>query len=580
MVVALRLGIALVALLAAWPAHAAASARALYERALGREEAIRPALMSSQPGRRVLERARLVIASYERIVREYPRSGYCDNALWQAAELSAALWAEFGEDADRRRAERLYRMLVREYPSSSLVRQAKASIARLDAPRAKRVTRAAATLPAPKPAPAAVHATAPTPGPLAVIRDIRRTVLSDVVRVTVELDREVPFHQERIANPDRVFVDLQGAKVGGDLRLPEYFEDGYVRQIRLGHHPGDTVRVVLDVDGRARHSVFALYSPYRLVIDCERPPGERVVLPAQPEVVPAVATDATSTSGSLEDALPEAPPLPAAETGPEPLPSREAAAAIPSEPPAVNLRGRFSLARQLGLGVARIVIDPGHGGRDPGARGKNLVEADLVLDVALRLEKLLLEEPGFEVVLTRRTNVYVPLEERTAIANREDADLFLSIHANASRNRKASGVETYFLNFATNRDAEAVAARENAASHQTMHRLPDIVKAIALNNKLDESRDFATFVQQSMIQRLRPANREVRDLGVKQAPFVVLIGAGMPSVLAEISFLTHAREGGLLRTHAYRQRIAEALRAGVLKYQKSLKSVRSVAQSD
>ena len=246
--------------------------------------------------------------------------------------------------------------------------------------------------------------------------------------------------------------------------------------------------------------------------------------------------------------------------------------------PSVNLEGGFSLSRQLGLGVARVVIDPGHGGHDPGARAKGLTEADVVLDVALRLEQLLLKQPGVEVMLTRRTDVFIPLEERTEIANREDADLFLSIHVNAHRSPKARGVETYFLNFASNPDAQAVAARENAASGRTMHSLPDIVTAITLNDKLDESRDFATLVQRAMIDRLR--THDVRDLGVKQAPFVVLIGAGMPSVLAEISFVTNPQEGKLLKAKAYRQRIAEALFDGIAQYQRALKNVRTVANQN
>jgi N-acetylmuramoyl-L-alanine amidase len=181
------------------------------------------------------------------------------------------------------------------------------------------------------------------------------------------------------------------------------------------------------------------------------------------------------------------------------------------------------------------------------------------------------------VILTRRTDEYVPLEERTAIANREGADLFLSIHANASGNATAGGVETYFLNFAPNPAAEAIAARENAGSSKTMRNLPDIVRAIALNNKIDESRDFATLIQTSMFERLKKANRDARSLGVKQAPFVVLIGATMPSVLAEISFLTHRQESGLLRTPAYRQAIAEALFNGISRYQRSLKAAETVA---
>jgi N-acetylmuramoyl-L-alanine amidase len=226
------------------------------------------------------------------------------------------------------------------------------------------------------------------------------------------------------------------------------------------------------------------------------------------------------------------------------------------------------------LGVARIVIDAGHGGHDPGAQGNGVNESELTLDVAARLTRLLQKQPGVEVVMTRDTDVFVPLEERTAIANREGADLFLSIHANASRNPKAHGVETYFLNFATNPDAEAVAARENSTSGRAMHSLPDIVKAIALNNKIDESRDFADIVQRSMVRKLGPRNKQLRDLGVKQAPFVVLIGASMPSVLAEISFVTHRQEGTLLKSTAYRQQIAEALFEAVVKYQETLKRPR------
>ena len=263
---------------------------------------------------------------------------------------------------------------------------------------------------------------------------------------------------------------------------------------------------------------------------------------------------------------------PAGEAFPE-----AANAPAPVAPPAKNLAGGFSIARQLGLGVSRIVIDPGHGGHDPGAQGKGVTEAELVLDVALRLEKLLQKIPGVEVVLTRRDDDFVPLQERTAIANREGADLFLSIHANASASGQARGIETYYLNFADNLSAASVAARENAASGQAMGALPDFVKAIALNNKLNESRDFATFVQRSMLERLRATNKTVKDLGVKQAPFVVLIGAAMPSVLAEISFVTNPQDAKLLRGGAYRQRVAEALLEGVQKYQLSLKSVTTVA---
>jgi N-acetylmuramoyl-L-alanine amidase len=314
--------------------------------------------------------------------------------------------------------------------------------------------------------------------------------------------------------------------------------------------------VVLDLDGAARHSVYTLYNPYRVVIDFERPaPVARVAKDEPgaawtPEPV-AIPATATATLPAREDPVPN--------------------------PPTTNRDGSFSLSRQLGLGISRVVIDAGHGGHDPGARVRGLNEADLTLDVALRLERLLLNVPGVEVTMTRRTNVYIPLDERTAIANRVRADLFLSIHANASNNPRARGIETYFLNFAPNPEAEALAARENAGSAKTMHNLPDIVRAIALNNKIDESRDFAALVQSSMFDRLRKTNRQARNLGVKQAPFMVLIGATMPSILAEISFLTNRQEGALLKTDGYRQAIAEALSAGVLRYQRSLKASQAVA---
>ena len=413
------------------------------------------------------------------------------------------------------------------------------------------------------------------PGPasakrLATITDIRREVLPDAVRVTIELDGEVPFHEERLNAPARVFVDLPSTRPAPplvDQTLRFEGDNDVVRQIRVGRRPNNTTRVVLDAIGVSSYTVYLLYSPYRLVIDCVRAMSATLVVPESP-TAPAALREETPPHVSAAN------PPPVGRDAPTAAPT---SAPTPEAPPAKNLDGGFSIARQLGLGVSRIVIDPGHGGHDSGAKGKGITEAELVLDVALRLEKLLQKIPGVEVVLTRRANDFVPLQERTALANREGADLFLSIHANASPNGQRRGIETYFLNFASNLSAASVAARENAASGQPMGALPDFVKAIALNNKLKESRDFATLVQRSMLQRLRGTNKAVKDLGVKQAPFVVLIGASMPSVLAEISFVTNAPEARLLRAAAYRQRIAEALLNGVRKYQMSLKTVTTVA---
>jgi N-acetylmuramoyl-L-alanine amidase len=379
-----------------------------------------------------------------------------------------------------------------------------------------------------------------------------------------------------------VFFDLKGVRTSASLQDGSLkFDDDIVREIRLGRHPQNTTRVVMDLDGVEAYNVYPMYSPYRLVIDFKRSanakPSAAIAAPALVASLPAAPPATETNPAPLADTTP--PPAPPTKADAKaaakseskgPLPSKSSAS-VAVAPPATNSNGKFSLSRQLGLGVSRIVIDAGHGGHDPGAQGNGINESELTLDIALRVQKLLEKQPGVEVVMTRDTDVFIPLQERTAIANREGADLFLSIHANASRSAAARGIETYFLNFATNPEAEAVAARENAGSSQSMHSLPDIVKAIALNNKINESRDFAETVQKSMVKRLKPRNKTLRDLGVKQAPFVVLIGAGMPSVLAEMSFLTNRQEGALLKTNAYRQSIAQALYEAVLSYQQALK---------
>jgi N-acetylmuramoyl-L-alanine amidase len=250
-------------------------------------------------------------------------------------------------------------------------------------------------------------------------------------------------------------------------------------------------------------------------------------------------------------------------------PRRAAAPAAPA-PPEVNRAGSYSLARQLGLGARRIVIDPGHGGHDPGTIGRGgLQEKDLVLDVSLRLEKLVRTELGAEVIMTRSSDAYVALEERTAIANSKAADLFLSVHANSSRNPTARGIETYFLNFAGTAHAEAVAARENAISAATLKDLQGLVKAITLNSKIDESRDFAASIQEAMVEHVR-TRHPVEDRGVHTAPFYVLIGANMPSILAEIAFVSNPEDEKRLKTNEYRELIAQSLFKGVRSYLEAL----------
>src|ERR1700758_2430413 len=237
--------------------------------------------------------------------------------------------------------------------------------------------------------------------------------------------------------------------------------------------------------------------------------------------------------------------------------------------------GDRSLIRALGLKIGKIVIDPGHGGHDTGTIGPDgLLEKDLVVDVGRRLGKLLETRLGAEVVYTRKDDTFIPLETRTAIANQEQADLFVSIHANSSRDPNARGVETYYLNFTSSPDALEVAARENAVSEKSIHELGDLVKKIALKEKIEESHEFASNVQQAMQSGLALRSAGVRDRGVKKAPFIVLIGANMPSILAEISFVSNPTDERKLETSEYRQRIAESLYRGIAKYASGLSGVK------
>jgi len=282
----------------------------------------------------------------------------------------------------------------------------------------------------------------------------------------------------------------------------------------------------------------------------------------------AVSRRKKSHSSSLSDTD----GLVASDRGSGNLESREA------RPTAAGAR---SLTRALGLKIGKIVIDAGHGGHDTGTIGPNgLLEKDVVLDVAKRLGRLLETRLGAEVVYTRKDDTFIPLETRTAIANRERADLFISIHANSSRDADARGVETYYLNFTSNPEALEVAARENAVSEKSIHELQDLVKKIALKEKIEESREFAGDVQHSLYGGLSLNNAGIRDRGIKKAPFIVLIGANMPSILAEISFVSNPTDERKLETTEHRQRIAESLYRGVSNYANGLSGVKVASKID
>lgn len=336
------------ALVVSAPAQAQ-TAQERYESAIERDEKVRALLATGAgaPPAEVISQASRVMTSFEALVRRFPTSGYADNALWQAASLADAAFQKFSRPEEQERAVSFYRWLVTEYPTSSLVKRANQQLTAL----AKPGPAPALTAPAPAmPAPAVALA--------ATLTGIQRTVLPDTVRITLELDREVAYREERIAGPARLFFDLKGVQLTPALtdKVLTYPGD-IVSKIRVGRHPDSTVRVVLDLEEVSRYSVFTLYSPFRLVIDAER------------AVKRTVASPMTIAPSSI---VPEPPLVVAASPTEIPKPSL----ASPSVPTA-NGAGGFSMARQLGLGVSRIVIDPGHGGHDPGVLGKGLNEATL-----------------------------------------------------------------------------------------------------------------------------------------------------------------------------------------------------------
>jgi N-acetylmuramoyl-L-alanine amidase len=461
---------------------------------------------------------------------------------------------------------------------------------------------------------------------------IRNWSLYDVTRIAIEVSGDFQFRTDRLHNPERVYFDILNARPRIDARRvwSNQINDKLVQRVRVAETNPGTTRVVVDLTGPVEISTSQLSSPHRLIIEMRAGHGPAIPsapipsapLPAEPLQKPPapiraeISKPVTPVNHPSEPVVQPRPDTLAAKTEPEPLPVRartepplkpksatppepsklsaEARSASPppvgSDPPVpvasappAPLPGEFSraarrtstggssLTRALGLKVGRIVIDAGHGGHDQGTQGPHgLVEKELVLDVAQRVGKLVEERMNAEVIYTRSDDTFVPLEGRTAIANQKKADLFLSIHANSSPYPRIAGMETFYLNFTDSKDALDVAARENASSQKSIFELQDIIQKITLHEKLDESREFAGRLQASLYALSARNIPGQKNRGIKKAPFVVLIGASMPSVLAEIGFLSNPREESLLKKSDYRQKLAESLYRGISKYAEGL----------
>ena len=531
-----------------------------------------------------------------------------------------------------------------------------------------------------KPGASAENVAADNSGPQ--VSRIRTWNADTYTRIVIDVGAKVKYQAARISRPDRIYFDIEGAKITSALLHKPIDLDGggFLKTVRVAQNQSGVVRIVLEVNRVTDYSVFLLPDPYRLVVDVygtsaeaesaardtapapgpttttlppvksEAPAKETVakILPKGPEksaaksaaAPPASASDVPAQSqaaqipGTIADAKTTTEPVPnkspnnpvknsqknaavasaksdkaqhseaegsdklstaANASDPEILPlpahpiwpkksSRAAKSAHdqaeemgPPPIPELTRDGQHSLTRALGLKIGRIVIDAGHGGHDTGTIGPSgFMEKDLCLDVALRLGKTIqLRLPSAEVVFTRADDTFIPLERRTEIANEAKADLFISVHANSSQDHHARGIETYYLNFTGSSDAMEVASRENALSDNGVHDLQDIVKKIANNEKIEESRDLATMIQDSLSKRMENLNRGERNRGVRKAPFVVLIGADMPSVLAEISFLSNPSDEQWLKKPENRQRVADGLYHGIETYLQSTNSLTS-----
>jgi N-acetylmuramoyl-L-alanine amidase len=500
-----------------------------------------------------------VIRAYERVYLITPHTAFADNALTSIARLYEGM-------NDPKNAIKTLQFLLHEYPQTPFRDVAVRDIARLNGV-GEVVFKDSAS-----------------------VENIRFWTETRSVKIVVDLAGGVAFKVGEAKSPQRFFVDISPARLNSTLIGKEWGVDSKtIQKIRVAQFDDSTVRVVLDGPTMKDVTTANLKDPNRVVLDVAvpgapaapvTPPPSKAItsaapstpaIPTTPPAPPVAARAELASASSPPAVVSDTPDSTAAATATSVVARQDQNRVVTAAKP--TSLGDRSLIRSLGLKLSRVVIDAGHGGHDTGSIGPTgFMEKELVLDVAKRLKTLIEEQMGAEVVLTRDNDTFVALENRTQLANQEKADLFISIHANSSPEKNVRGVETFFLNLNTqSRDALATATRENAASEKKIHELQDILQKIVLNDKADESRELAQHVQTAMSTRSNAGSNR----GVKQAPFVVLVGATMPSILAEVSFISNPEEEKRLKTAEYRQKIAESLYQGIKSYAETLSSTRA-----
>jgi len=500
---------------------------------------------------------------YERVYKAFPDTGEAAQALFAAGWLCTGLYGYSGRNADIDTAVSLYREVVKRYKTHPLADDAQYRLgeifyrykkdpkqayveflkvertfpkgeARIKA--SKMMEKLEGVLGKKRLAKEAVKKDKGDKKPLILVKDIRHWSTPAYTRVVIDLENPVRYKKHLLKKdpdlkkPRRLFVDLDAAWISKDIESPIPIKDGLLRRARAAQYNRKTVRVVLDIENMEGYKIFHLYDPFRIVVDVQG--EERRLKPAE-EVVAERPPERKETKKDTKEGI--------------------------------------SLARQLGLGVKRIIIDAGHGGKDPGAIGTNGIrEKDVMLKLANLVAEKVKEELKCEAILTRDEDVFVPLEKRTAIANMKKGDLFISLHTNAHKNRNSMGIETYFLNIALDEDSMNVAARENATSTKNISDLQVILNDLMLNTKINESSRLARFVHRGLMEELRKRYKRVKNRDVRQAPFYVLIGAEMPAILVEVGYITNPTENSRLCSETYLKGAASGIVKGIGLYVKDM----------
>ena len=485
------------------------------------------------------------IKKFQAVYRHDPSGKWAAAGLYMSGNLYMELYKRSYKKSDKKEAIDNFERIKKRYPKSAYSKKAAIFIKKPDTKENSYSKKKKAALKVisknvrEKPHKKSL-------GKSATVTGLRFWSNPNYTRVVIDTDKETTYihhllkKDPSLKKPQRLYVDLKNSILGKNIKNVIPIDDDLLSGARAGQFKKDSVRVVVDIKNFKTYKVFSLKDPFRIIMDIwgdsEKP----------------TRTSDLKVKNKIRD------------------------------PKAIS----GSLIKQLSLGVKRIIIDPGHGGRDYGAPGriKGIHEKEIVLKIAQRLARKIRKEIKCEVIMTRNNDKFLTLEERTAIANTKNADLFISIHTNANRDRRVYGIETYFLNLTTDKDSILVAARENATSTKNISDLQVILNDLMQNSKINESSRLAAYIQVSMYKHLKKKGySRIKNKGVKQAPFYVLLGAQMPAVLIETSFISNKRECKRLINSKYQERLCEGIVFGIKKYIKETNStafIRTGTQSN